>query len=74
MDNFTALIDGISPEDSTFWKGLIAGSFNLAIGLAFFPWEFGWDWFWAVSSVLPYGLSVSFFIRSAQGIGRHALR
>lgn len=69
-NNFTALIDGISPEDSTFWKGLIAGSFNLAIGLAFFPWEFGWDWFWAVFlGMASYGLSVSLYIRSAQGIG-----
>ena len=69
-NNFTALIDGISPEDSTFWKGLIAGSCNLAIGLALFPWELGWNWLWAlVLGMASYGLSVSLYIRSAQGIG-----
>jgi drug/metabolite transporter (DMT)-like permease len=69
-NNFTALIDGISPEDSTFWKGLIAGSCNLAIGLALFPWPIGWDWLWAlVLGMAAYGLSVALYIRSAHGIG-----
>lgn len=34
LDNhFTALIDGILPTQSTFWKGLAAGSTNLALGI-----------------------------------------
>jgi hypothetical protein len=34
MDNhLTALIDGISPAQITFWKGIVAGSFNIILGL-----------------------------------------
>jgi drug/metabolite transporter (DMT)-like permease len=69
-NNFTALIDGISPEDSTFWKGLIAGSCNLAIGLTLFTWPTGWDWLWALAlGMAAYGLSVTLYIRSAHGLG-----
>jgi len=39
LDNhLTALIDGITPARSTFWKGLVAGSTNLAVGLSLEPW------------------------------------
>lgn len=31
-NHFTALIDGISPAQTTFWKGIVAGTFNLVIG------------------------------------------
>ena len=35
LDNhLTALIDGLTPSQSTFWKGLVAGSVNTALGLA----------------------------------------
>jgi len=69
-NNFTAVIDGISPEDSTFWKGLIAGGTNLAIGLALFPAHFGWDWLAAILlGTFSYGLSVALYIRSAHGLG-----
>jgi hypothetical protein len=38
LDNqLTALIDGLSPARSTFWKGLVAGVVNLSLGLAFEP-------------------------------------
>jgi hypothetical protein len=34
LDNhFTALITGITPAQTTFWKGLVAGIINLVIGL-----------------------------------------
>lgn len=69
-NNFTAVIDGVSPEDSTFWKGLIAGGTNLAIGTALFPAHVGWDWLAAVVlGTLSYGLSVALYIRSAHGLG-----
>lgn len=69
-NNFTALIDGISPEDSTFWKGLIAGSTNLTIGMALFPWQITWGWLWAVLlGTFSYGLSVALYIRAAHGLG-----
>jgi len=31
-NHFTALIDGISPAQTTLWKGVVAGSFNLLVG------------------------------------------
>ncbi len=70
-NNFTALIDGISPEDSTFWKGLIAGATNLTIGLVFFA-RSGIDasWFWALLlGGVSYGASISLYIRAAHGMG-----
>ena len=69
-NNFTAVIDGISPEDSTFWKGLMAGGTNLVIGIVLFPARPGWDWLAAaLLGTVAYGLSVTLYIRSAQGIG-----
>ena len=31
-NHFTALIDGITPAQTTMWKGLVAGAFNLLLG------------------------------------------
>ncbi|MFA4943405.1 MAG: EamA family transporter [Lentisphaeria bacterium] len=69
-NNFTAVIDGISPEESTFWKGLIAGTTNLAIGLALFDWRIGADWLWALLlGGVSYGASIVLYIRAAHGLG-----
>ncbi|UCF77992.1 MAG: DMT family transporter, partial [Candidatus Eiseniibacteriota bacterium] len=32
-NHFTALIDGITPAETTFWKGIVAGAFNICLGL-----------------------------------------
>ncbi len=72
LDNhLTALIDGITPVQSTLLKGLIAGGTNVAIGLL-------------ISSSLPafstvlaaillgafsYGVSIALYISSAQKLG-----
>lgn len=69
-NNFTAVIDSISPEDSTFWKGLIAGFVNLTIGMSFFPLTIDSAWLWALLlGGLSYGLSITLYIRSAQSLG-----
>jgi len=69
-NNFTAVIDGISPEDSTFWKGLIAGTTNLTIGLMFFDGHVGADWIWALLlGGLSYGASIVLYIRASHGLG-----
>ncbi len=69
-NNFTAVIDGISPEDSTFWKGLIAGSANLLIGVLLAPGIISTDWLWAIGlGGVSYGLSIILYIRAAQGLG-----
>jgi len=72
LDNhLTALIDGITPSQSTFWKGLAAGVTNLAIGLALDPLAAG---LLAVLAALfvgvwAYGASIVLYIRSAQALG-----
>lgn len=69
-NNFTAAIDGIGPEASTFWKGLVAGATNLVIGLTLFAWRAGPGWLWALLlGGVSYGASIVLFIRAAQGLG-----
>jgi drug/metabolite transporter (DMT)-like permease len=67
----TALIDGITPSQSTLWKGLMAGAANLTIGVYLHP-------FAASASVtagaltvgvLSYGASITLYIAAAQGMG-----
>ncbi|MFO7634459.1 MAG: DMT family transporter [Caldilinea sp.] len=72
LDNhLTALIDGISPAQSTLWKGLVAGSVNLAVGLAVEP--FGAGITSGVAALLvgvfAYGISIVFYIAAAQQLG-----
>jgi len=70
-NHFTALIDGISPAQITFWKGIVAGTFNLLMGgavaggagrptVVFVALLVG-----AVS----YGLSITLYVTAAQGLG-----
>lgn len=72
IDNHvTALIDGITPAQSTFWKGLAAGTTNLIIGLSLAP--------FAASAgealgglgigIFSYGISIVLYITSAQQLG-----
>jgi drug/metabolite transporter (DMT)-like permease len=72
LDNhFTALIDGILPTQSTFWKGLSAGSANLAIGLFFgdFQGSTATVSLALVMGALAYGASIVLYITAAQGLG-----
>ena len=42
LDNhLTARIDGVTPASSTFWKGAVAGTTNLTLGLAMAPFAGG---------------------------------
>ena len=72
LDNhLTALIDGITPVQSTFWKGLAAGATNLAIGVALDPVTGGPA---AVIAALfvgiwAYGASIALYISAAQALG-----
>lgn len=72
LDNhLTALIDGISPSQSTFFKGLIAGLVNLSIGMHLKP--LNSDAYTILMALLvgalAYGLSIVLYIRAAQGMG-----
>jgi len=69
-NNLTALIDGITPAQSTFWKGLIAGLTNLAIGLMLMPSTPALPWVFALAvGGLSYGVSITLYISSAQSLG-----
>jgi drug/metabolite transporter (DMT)-like permease len=69
-NNFTAVIDGITPQLCTFWKGLIAGAANLLIGAVFFPVHLGPDWLGALLlGGVSYGASIVLYISAAQRLG-----
>jgi drug/metabolite transporter (DMT)-like permease len=72
LDNhLTALIDGITPSQSTLWKGAVAGSVNLIIGASLAPIaiELQALAFALLVGALSYGASIVLYIRSAQAIG-----
>ncbi|MBP7095834.1 MAG: DMT family transporter [Spirochaetia bacterium] len=71
-NHFTALVDGLEPEESTFLKGAVAGSVNLAIGLA----TTGGAGLRGTTvgaalavGALSYGASIVLYISAAQGLG-----
>lgn len=72
LDNhLTALIDSLTPSQIAFWKGLVAGSVSLVIGLLAAP--FRADWI-ALSAALllgacSYGASIVLYVASAQRLG-----
>jgi len=73
LDNhWTAAIDGITPQSSTFWKGLIAGAINLTVAF----------WTGSIEEASPqvigmalgvgglsYGASIALYIGAAQQLG-----
>ncbi len=72
VDNhLTALIDGLTPSQSTFWKGLVAGTTNLLLGVMLQP--FGAPLSAALAALgvgaLAYGASISLYILAAQSLG-----
>lgn len=72
IDNhLTALIDGITPAQSTFWKGLVAGSTNLLIGMALSPLtgSVGVILGGLAVGMVAYGLSIVLYITAAQQLG-----
>jgi drug/metabolite transporter (DMT)-like permease len=72
IDNhLTALIDGITPSESTCWKGLVAGVTNLSLGVTFEPFSAS-----ALNVIgalavggLSYGASIALYISAAQALG-----
>jgi drug/metabolite transporter (DMT)-like permease len=70
-NNFTALIDGITPAQSTFWKGLVAGLANLTIGLLTQGYSGTAEATFAALGVgvFSYGASIVLYITAAQNIG-----
>ena len=72
LDNqLSSLIDGLTPSQSTFWKGLVAGIANLAIGLALHPLAAGPAAVLAALfvGVWAYGASIALHVSAAQSLG-----
>lgn len=67
----TALIDDLAPSQTTFWKGLVAGAANLAIGLASAPLAVSAAPVAAALGVgtLAYGASIALLISASQSLG-----
>ena len=70
-NQFTSIIDGASPGQITFWKGLAAGTVNLILGTLTGPWSAGTGTVLAAlaAGALCYGVSVSLFIQAARRLG-----
>jgi drug/metabolite transporter (DMT)-like permease len=69
-NNLTALIDGLTPAQSTLVKGAVAGAINLGIGLAAGPLPpVGVALAALAVGGLGYGLSIALYIRGAQELG-----
>lgn len=72
FDNqWMALIDGMTPVRSTLWKGSVAGTVNLTIGLAVAPLNASPAIVTAALAVgaLSYGLSLALYLTAAQQLG-----
>ncbi|MFB6290121.1 MAG: EamA family transporter [Candidatus Bipolaricaulia bacterium] len=70
-NHFTALIDEISPTTNTFFKGLVAGTFNLTIGLIVTNYGAGWGQTMGALGLgfFSYGVSIVLYIGAAHGLG-----
>ena len=70
-NNCTATIDGLTPAEITFWKGLVAGVTNLVLGVAIAPWTNSVGAIGLALGVgaLCYGISIVLYITAAQSIG-----
>ena len=72
LDNhFTALITSITPAQTTFWKGVVAGTVNLSIGIRLDSYT---ATLYVTSAailvgVFSYGFSLVLYIASAQKLG-----
>lgn len=70
-NNLTAVMDGITPVEFTFWKGLAAGSINFAMGCLVQPLHASAQALLCAIAIgaLCYGLSITCYIAAAQRLG-----
>jgi drug/metabolite transporter (DMT)-like permease len=72
VDNhLMALIDGMRPTESTFWKGVGAGSVNLVLGLSLHPFAASGGTVAVALTVgaVSYGSSIALYLIAAQRLG-----
>lgn len=70
-NHWTAQIQALAPTATTFWKGIVGGFTNVAVGLAFEPVTLTPLTLLAALLVgaLSYGVSIVLYIRSARVLG-----
>ena len=70
-NHFTSLIDGLTPQETTLWKGLAGGTTNLTIGLLASSWAATPPAAVAALGLgaISYGASIVLYIAAAQNIG-----
>jgi len=70
-NHFTALIDGISSVQSTFIKGIFAGTFNTAAGIISLKQSVSIEllFYALILGSISYGISIVLYIISAQKLG-----
>ncbi len=70
-NNLTAIIDGITPQQMTFIKGIFAGSINLLIGVSInrLPVAHSIVFYAILIGMISYGISIVLYIITAQQIG-----
>jgi len=72
VDNqLTSILDGYSPEFITFIKGIFGGGVNFTIGMLIAGQFISWNLllYGIVLGIISYGLSIVFFVSSAQNLG-----
>lgn len=72
LDNhWTARLDALPPSATTFWKGVVAGTTNLAIGFALAPFAASPASVGVAlgTGALSYGVSITLYVIAAQAIG-----
>lgn len=72
VDNqLTSIVDGITPQTTTFIKGLFGGSVNLCIGMMLGNESISAKYICAalIIGIISYGISIYFYITSAQNLG-----
>jgi len=72
LDNhLSAIIDGVSPQTITFVKGVFGGLTNLTIGMFLNNWQIEFNYIPAalLIGVFSYGISIVFYVISAQNLG-----
>ncbi len=72
IDNhLTAIIDGITPQTTTFIKGLVGGTINLCIGMLLSGRniEIQYIGIGLLIGIFSYGISIFLYVTSAQNLG-----
>lgn len=70
-NNLTRKVSGADPAQIAMWKGLVAGTVNLTVGLLAFHQKLAFGWLAAagVLGIFSYGVSLTLFVRALRDLG-----